>query len=362
MRVLFALQPNIPNSVIRNICEGIQQQKIQLEISLEEFWNSGHSYDIIHIQWPEALIKWQRPSPELIEKVISRLRFWKGNNTKILVTRHNYLPHLPHPLNEQLYRSIYEWADGVIHLGDYSHREFIQRYPALDAPNHMVIPHPVYTNLPNQISKSEARKLLKLPGGGKVFIVFGKTRTLAEQEFIIKGFRKLNLKNKVLIFCTGILPLPEKVSGTKAPVRFLRRAVKKTWLRWYYSLSGVKIFDRFVPEEDIQIYMNAADVVIIQRLGQLNSGNLPLAYTFKKVAIGPNTGNIGEILKKTNNPAFSPLQTSSLVNAMQEGIRLSGEKQGEKNFKTIRNDWSIESVVALHVQFYKEIVASEIHL
>lgn len=51
--------------------------------------------------------------------------------------------------------------------------------------------------------------------------------------------------------------------------------------------------------------MSVADIALLQRVKILNSGSLPLNFYFGNVVVGPDVGNVGEILKKTGNPVFN---------------------------------------------------------
>ena len=65
----------------------------------------------------------------LLEKV---LKNWQENGAKIVITRHNYLPHSQNPERfETLYEVIYKTVDAVIHLGAYSIKEYKIRYDGL---------------------------------------------------------------------------------------------------------------------------------------------------------------------------------------------------------------------------------------
>jgi len=54
----------------------------------------------------------------------------------------------------------------------------------------------------------------------------------------------------------------------------------------------IKVFLDFIPDNDIQIYMNAADIIVLPYLDILNSGVAILAMSFGKPVIAPRTGSI----------------------------------------------------------------------
>ena len=103
-------------------------------------------------------------------------------------------------------------------------------------------------------------------------------------------------------------------------------------------------------------YFCASDVVFIQRRDDLNSGNIPMAFLFKKVVVGPDTGNIGEILKSTGNPVFDSQNSLSVRNALQAALNLSKTDLGRKNYDYAMTHWRSAQIGAMHASFYRTLV------
>ena len=87
-----------------------------------------------------------------------------------------------------------------------------------------------------------------------------------------------------------------------------------------------------ISNEELPYYIIASDLLMIQRKRILNSGNLPLAFLFKKVVIGPDYGNIRNILKESGNPTFNPDNTNSIVRALTQGYQMAQVHKGEDNY------------------------------
>jgi len=173
-----------------------------VETSFENFWLNKGTYDVIHLHWPEYLFKWKPPTDIellLLEKI---LKNWQENGAKIVITRHNYLPHSPNPERfETLYEVIYKTVDAVIHLGAYSIKEYKIRYDGL-LPKKQVqahIPHPIFTNYPNTVTKSEARQHLNIGKDTVVMLVFGEVRKASEKNLVLEAFDAIDTKDKLLI-------------------------------------------------------------------------------------------------------------------------------------------------------------------
>ncbi|MBL1233291.1 MAG: hypothetical protein P1U44_09835 [Vicingaceae bacterium] len=294
----------------------------------------NHQIDIVNIHWPESIFNYSEPSLNDLSDLETELKKWK-TKSKIVYTRHNILPHKSKSENLiELYRLVLQYCDGIIHMGNYSKTELESHYTELSIKKSIVIPHPAYTLFKNQISKSEARKKLKIGEYKNVILVFGSIRTKAELKLIKTAFNNLKLENKYLLISNLNIYKP-------LPTTFLQR-VKKFSLtkaeKLRLSLSNnVTINYNFIENNDVQVYLNAADVLLIPRIDLLNSGNVFLGFSFKKIVVGPKIGNIAEVLEITNNPAFSPKDANSATLALESAFKLH-KKKGIENYNFVNNN------------------------
>jgi len=260
---------------------------VDVHTSFQDFWLNQGDYDVIHLHWPEYLFKWKVPTDTELLLLARVMEEWQQKGTKIAVTRHNYLPHRPNAVDYiPLYDLIYKTVDAVIHMGQHSEQEYKQRYQELMPQNqlHVQIPHPIFTNYPNTVTREEARAHLKIGPETKVMLVFGTVRTASEKNLILKAFDAMKQKNKLL------LAPGWKFSEGKEPVNRLK---------WFFVKRSKKyrISKEFIEDERVQYYFNAADFVFLPRINTLNSGVPFLAAVFKTPIIGIDQGNISEVLK-----------------------------------------------------------------
>lgn len=323
---------------------------VDMKTSIDEFWNTDslNHYDVIHLQWPEQLFKWKKVNGDDILRLEKQLKYWKDSGSKLVITRHNILPHKLNSLYEEIYQLIYTYVDTVIHYSYASIDNFKAMYthtnvnPALI---HEVIYHPMYSDTLNDCTQQEARKTLQLDEDKKIILVFGRIRNKKERNFINSVFKRLDEPNKFLM-------VP----------KWYRQAPKKQFFDWilfqckrfFYSLKSDRMLGyQFIPEEDIQYYMNAADVVFIPRSEVLNSGVQILAFTFNKIVVGPATGSIGELLEYSNNPAFKVDDVEDAALKLKEGIELS--KHNVENYSFAQKHMNWERVIEKHLALYRTV-------
>jgi len=111
-----------------------------------------------------------------------------------------------------------------------------------------------------------------------------------------------------------------------------------------------------VAEADAQIYLNACDVLLIPRLKVLNSGNITLGLTFGKVVVGPDSWDVGELLKETGNPTFDPDRPETAATAVEQGFRLAREGViGPRNQQRALAEWSAAQCGDLYVNLFRNV-------
>ncbi|MGY5352966.1 hypothetical protein ACXGQW_10480 [Wenyingzhuangia sp. IMCC45533] len=252
------------------------------------------SYDIVNIHWPEALFKWLEPTDEQLLEFEKHLSQW-NKYSKIISVMHNEYPHYQNTKNyNRLYKLIYNNSHGIVHLGFYSKRKYSKIYLKS---KHVVIKHPLYFNtIPNTISPKEAKEKIKIGLDDKVVLVFGNLRSSAEEEKMLRVFKRLKVKRKRLV-------VPRMYFHHLSHLNKFSREIVKL----YYKLHPhYKFQTSYVPDNEIQNYLQASDLLWIVRTESLNSGNIFLGWTFSKKVLGPRIGNMKEILNKAKAVTYDP--------------------------------------------------------
>ena len=314
-----------------------------VDTRFENFWLNQGSYDIIHLHWPEYLFKWEVPTDTellFLERVMAE---WQKLGTKIVITRHNYLPHRPNPERYiPLYNLVYSHVDAVIHLGKHSEYEYLERYKDLmpKAQVQAQIPHPIFTNYPNTVSKEAARKQLHIKPSSTVMLVFGEVRKAVEKNLVLKAFNLIE-KNDKLLLVPGW-----KFNEGKEPINRLK------WLKIKQS-KKYKINKEFIPDEEVQYYFKAADFVFLPRVDTLNSGVPFLSAVFGTPIMGCDQGNSGEFLKTVRMPVFKELDSSSISKAINTALSL---KHKESLFQDILNTHSNSTIGQQHKDLFNQLI------
>jgi len=362
MRVLVANIPLPRNRFLVDLNAALAQ-KVDLHHSHEDFWNQTGEADVVHLHFPEYLTfeiqdaYMKGLDDALIEAIEERLEYW-AERAAIVITRHVLLPHdaITDPRWERLYETIYRYCDGVAHFASASEEEFGTRYKDTDfnrKPVHGIVPHQNYDSLPNTITRDEARKRLGIADDRNVVLVFGSIRSQAEAQLILSAFDGCTAPKKHL--------LVSKWREEKANVSWIRL---RNWIRdakrAYYRLHPNYHFNYdFVDEEDAQVYMNAADVLLIPRFRVLNSGNVTMGMTFGRVVVGPDSWDVGELLRETGNPVFDPDRVESAGGALDEAFeKVADGSVPASNRRRALAEWTPTQCADMYMDLYDRALQS----
>lgn len=347
------------NHFVSSLGNALQQQGCEVVYGLERLWTDEiFDCDIIHFQWPEGIfgLFGHHVTGNELEQVGQRLVLLKERGIRLFMQIHNLKPHTNKDPNVlRLYELLYSQADVMVHMGNYS-RELLQ--PQYPNAQHVVIPHHIYDNvLPFSVSQQEARQRLHLPQSKKIILSFGKFRNDKERNFV------LDLKNKCshspqlsIVNCQSSLFLMpgfyRETLHTWNPKKFVTRLFHTL----NYRVKGIKFSNEVIPDDRMQCYYCAADVVLIQRLDILNSGNLPMAFAAGKVVVGPDVGNVGQILHDTGNFTFDPEDTESAICALRKALETTSK--GKENKEYSAKYWSSDIIAAELLKCYQKTIAA----
>ena len=337
------------NHFVSSLGKALQKQGCEVVYGLERLWTDEVlECDIVHFQWPEGIFGLfsHRVTEEELLRIEKRLMFLKEKGIKIFVQIHNLKPHTNKDKNVlRLYEQLYQQADVMVHMGKYS-RDLLQ--PQYSNAHHVVIPHHLYDDVYSfALTREEARNRLHLSADKKIVLSFGKFRNEQERNFVLDLQRSFG--RSFLFLMPGFY---RETLHTWNPRKFITRLFHTI----SYRLKGIKFSNEVIPDDLMQCYFCAADVVLIQRLDILNSGNLPMAFAAGKVVVGPDVGNVGQILHETGNFTFDPLRLESAVEALQKAF--TAAEKGEENKAYATAHWSSDVIAAKLLKCYQEAITA----
>ncbi|UCD51000.1 MAG: glycosyltransferase [Phycisphaerales bacterium] len=286
---------------------GVAVEKVRTLKSLFRYGIFLHGApDIVHLHWlPEFGWRQLRAFRYLV--FVLRLLMLRVRGIPLVWTIHNLLPHESRhrKMDWLLTRIVAGLSSGLIVHGESAQRQVVEIWRLRDQSRFAVIPHGNYTsNYPNDVSCTAARKKLGLDDSEMVFLFLGAVRPYKGVLELVDAFRTLAADHVSLVIAGK--PLNDNFA------REIERAAA--------GLDRVRFHPVFVQDAEVQVYMNAADVVVLPYRHILSSGAALLAMSFGKPCIAPAIGCLGDVLDASGAFLYDPECETGLVKSMRRAV------------------------------------------
>jgi glycosyltransferase involved in cell wall biosynthesis len=172
-----------------------------------------------------------------------------------------------------------------------------------------IIPHGNYIGYyANHISRAEARHKLGLPDDAFVYLYLGLLRPYKGLEDLFDAFKKLECPEARLLVVGRTFGVKNYVSKLKALSR---------------SDSRIKLVPEFIPDEAIQVYLNACDFFVLPYKDITTSGVAALALSFGRPIIAPSIASFPEVVTSECGILYDTSQPNDLTAAMRKARTLA---------------------------------------
>ncbi|WP_050033753.1 glycosyltransferase family 4 protein [Halorubrum halophilum] len=291
--------------------------------------------DVFHIHWLDRFVTTNRRFPAVIAvllgvRLIFELVLLRALGVRIVWTVHNLLDHeRATPRSELAVRhAVARLADRiVVHCEEAIESvEETYRLPDRVANRVRVVPHGHFLGVyENNISQSTARARLDLPPDVPVVAFFGLIRPYKNVPTLIETFKHVSGDARLLVVGN---PLNEDVEN--------RVEEAST------GADRVHTVLEYVPNDDIQLYMHAADAVALPFDSILTSGSAVLAMTFERAVVAPMLGCLPGLIGSDGGHLYDPKDSAGLQIALRKAIddREQLQEMGQRNREMIQAfDW-----------------------
>lgn len=280
-----------------------------LEVALDDLGRGHGKHICFHLHWLSQLFAGgdTDDTRQTVETFLANLRAFRSAGGSFVWTVHNLTEHdrTESPFETQTRQTIADLAQAIFVHGDAAREAVAAFFPKAAAKLH-VIPHGHYIGVyPDTIRPEAARKKLDLCAEDTVFLNLGFVRKY-------KGLSE---------FCRAADDLDRAVVAVAGFVNDNSRADIEAM---FAEFSNARLFAGWVPDEDIQVYMNAADFVVLPYLASLTSGAALLALSFGVPVIAPAMGPFAElILDGKTGFVYDPSDPAALRAALAKACAAS---------------------------------------
>lgn len=202
-----------------------------------------------------------------------------------------------------------------------------------------VLPHANYIDsYPNTTTRQDARKSLNLPESGLVLLFLGTIHPYKGVADLLNAFQRLEATNMYLVVAGK--PQDQELANQLTTVA--------------KNDDHIRYMPGFIPDEQLQVYMNAANVVVFPYREFLTSGAVILAMSFGKACIAPNRGHIGEVLDAAGAFLYDPDLPEGLIQALNASMQTPDQldQMGQHNYQ-IASHWTWDIITEKTLAVYR---------
>lgn len=333
---ISVLMVPLPGSYRNELVDALEARGVEVRTSSGLFRIVGGMRrdgipDVLHLHFMHRHLVHENPLVTLFFGVrfLLELLVARAVGVTVVWTVHNLEGHeSPFPRAELVFRHLASrLCDSIIVHCDTAGETVAERYRL---PSHVrahitTVPHGNYLpRYPDEVTRETARAELDLASDERVFLFFGHIRPYKNVDELIRVFRRLDPDGVTLLIVGNPLDddIERRISGLCAGDSRIRTRLE------------------FVPDEDVQYYFRAADVVVLPFEESLTSGSVILGMTFARPVVAPKVGCVRELLDQQGGFPYDPEDPDGLIRALERAATLDLTGMGETNFERVRPlDW-----------------------
>lgn len=303
---------------------------------------------IFHILWNNKFETFDRTALMLLYKLCGR---------KVVFTAHNVNAGKRDGndslLNRLTLKVQYSLSDHIFVHTEQMKRELIEDFGIRESAV-TVIPFGMNNAVPmTALTRSQARQTLAIAPTDRTMVFFGALRPYKGLEYLVPAFLQLAADNPAyrLIIAGG----PRK--GDEEYLADVLRQIDQSPCR-----DRVIQVIRDIPDEDIELYLKAADVAVMPYTHVFQSGVIFLAYAFGLPVVATDVGSLREeIVEGETGFICRPRDVSDLARALaayfdSDVFRTLDRRGAEvRDWAAARHSWN--AVGELTSRVYEELLA-----
>jgi len=288
---------------------------------------------ILHILWNNKI--------ELFDRTIL-MAYYKLCRKKIAFTAHNVNQARRDAkdslLNRITLRIQYRLCDHIFVHTNKMKEELCQDFGVAKTAV-TVIRHPINNAFPDtDLTPSEAKNRLDLRYDEKAILFFGRIRPYKGIEYLLAAFRLLAAKrSNYRLIIAG-----EPKKGSEEYRNEIEQAVKTE-----FAPDQIILKIQFIPDEEMEVYLKAADVLVLPYKEIFQSGVLFLAYSFGLPVVATDVGSFrDEIVEGRTGFLCQPGDPAELAKAIETYFasdlykNLKVRRQELKDYADANHSWN----------------------
>jgi beta-1,4-mannosyltransferase len=263
--------------------------------------------DYLHLNWPSFFYRDRSAIVSLknFVRFVFLLLLTRLCGIRLLWTAHNLYPHDRNKIAvlDRIGRNILvSLSYRVFAHGASAARAVTQEFPGVHG-KLVIIPHGNWIGFyEDKCSRVTARARLKIPADQFVFLFVGLCKEYKNLEYLIKCFQNGPF-GEAALWIVGRFQEAEYSARVKAQIE--------------HQPQQIYLEERFVPNDELQYYLTACNVVVMPYTDILTSGSAMLAIGFGRPVIAPCLGHLQDVINPDCGVLYDPSDEKGLSRAMQ---------------------------------------------
>ena len=333
MEIVFLPYPNGPNPYQGKLAAALAYYGVNVHSpghpplrKLIERRRQGR-LDLVHLHWATPLLLSRRKAASLAKSCLLLLvcMALRASGTGLVWTVHNLTGHESRQNGLETFgrRILCRVCHHIIvhcpeAVGLVMHA---YRFPPKMADKISAIPHGHFIDhYPNRITQSEARQSLGLSSNRRIWLYFGLIRPYKNVSKLVEIFKQ-TAKNDAYLLIAGE---PQC------------REIKTGLLRQITGQDRIQARLEFIPDDQIQTYFKATDLVVLPFSNILTSSSLMLAMSFARAVVTPGTGCSVHLLDRQPQLLYPPDSEKGLEQCLQSSLLSDLDALGRQNLARAR--------------------------
>jgi glycosyltransferase involved in cell wall biosynthesis len=266
--------------------------------------------DVVHFHWLNGLLLGRNRVFTILAAVIvfPQLLLLRALGVRVVWTAHNITEHDPrYPTLERALKHLFVRCTDAVIVHCSAVADVVldaYRLPSRFSDRFHTVPHGHYCGVyENTVSRQRARDALGLTTEF-TFLFFGRIAGYKNVPGLVDAFLELDRADTRLLIAGN--PTTDAVRSR------VQRAAED---------DRVDATLEFIPDDRVQYYMNAADVVVLPFQEILTSGSTMLAMSFGKPVVVPDAGCISALVPDDGGFTYQGDESDSIRRAMERAMR-----------------------------------------
>lgn len=298
------------------------------------WWRVGRE---LKIKRPDLLIikfwiPFMGPALGTIARLVRR-----NKHTRVICIADNMIPHEKRIGDRVFTKYFTKGVNGYIAM---SHEVYDDIGKLVDRPNRRFTPHPVYDHYGEVISREQALQDLQLDANFRYLLFFGFIRDYKGLDLLLQAMADSRLESRNI----RLIVAGEFYANAEVYLDQIRRLNLK---------DRVVMHTDYIPNEQINRYFCAADLIVQPYKTATQSGVTQIGYHFNKAMLVTDVGGLGEIIAdKRSGYVVSP-DPASITEAILDFYDNRRQAAFEQETERLKQQFSWGRMVEVLMELYR---------